>query len=90
MLLWFVFCVSGKVAEVLKLLVFLPNFLGRAFVGWVILVYLGLEGLGFFVVFVFAFLLFRFCSFLFSFCFVGGFFLVLFLFCFCVLFFLRV
>ena len=42
MLLWFVFCVSGKVAKVLKMLVF-------CFVGCLILVYLGLEGLGVFV-----------------------------------------
>ena len=44
MLLWFVFCVSGKFARVLKMLVF-PVF--WAFVRWLILVYLGLEGLGF-------------------------------------------
>ena len=46
MLLWFVFCVWGKVAKVLKMLSF-HNCLG--FVGWLILVYLGLEGLGVFV-----------------------------------------
>ena len=46
------FCVFGKVAKVLKMLVF-PSF--WAFVGWLILVYLGLEGLGVFVVLVFVF-----------------------------------
>ena len=46
---------SGKVARVLKMLVFFPSFLG--FVGWLLLVYLGLEGLGVFVFLVFAFLL---------------------------------
>ena len=55
MLLWFAFCVSGKVGRVLKFLVF-PSFGG--FVGWLILVYLGLEGLG---VFVFLVFVFRFC-----------------------------
>ena len=45
-------CVSATVAKVLKMLVF-PNFWG--FVGWLILVYLGLEGLGVFVVLVFGF-----------------------------------
>ena len=82
-LLWFVFCVSGKVAEVLKMLGF-SSFLG-AFVAWLILVYLGLEGLGVFVVLVFVFLWFGFvlvC--LLSFCFVVGLFLVWFLFFFCV------
>ena len=55
MSLWFVFGVSGKVAEVSKMLRFLfPQFLG-AFVGWLILVYLGLEGLDVFVVRVFVF-----------------------------------
>ena len=58
LLLWFVFSVSGKVAKVLKMLVFFPSFLG--FVWWLILVYLGLEGLGVFVFLVFVFLLFRF------------------------------
>ena len=43
---WF-FCVFGKVAKVLKMLVF-PIF--GASVRWLILVYLGLEGLGVFVV----------------------------------------
>ena len=37
MLLWFVFCVFGKVARVFQFL---------SFVGWLILVYLGLDGLG--------------------------------------------
>ena len=66
MVLWFVFCVSGIVPKVtvLKLLVFLPVF--WAFVWWLILVYLGLEGLGVFVVLVVAFLLFRFCFCLFG------------------------
>ena len=49
MVLWLGFCVFGKVAKVLKMLVF-PVF--WAFVGWLILVYLGLEGLGVFVVLV--------------------------------------
>ena len=43
MLLWCLFGVSGIVPKVLKMLVF--PVLG-AFVGWVIFVYLGLEGLG--------------------------------------------
>ena len=45
---------NGKVARVLKCLFFFPSFLG--FVGWLLLVYLGLEGLGVFVFLVFAFL----------------------------------
>ena len=45
---------SGKVARVLKMLVFFASFLG--FVGRFLLVYLGLEGLGVFVFLVFAFL----------------------------------
>ena len=44
---------SGKVARVLKMLVFFSSFLG--FVGW-FLVYLGLEGLGVLGFLVFAFL----------------------------------
>ena len=44
---------SGKVARVLKMLVF-DSFLG--FVGRLLLVYLGLEGLGVFVFLVFVFL----------------------------------
>ena len=53
MLLWFVFCVSGIVAaKVLKMPVF-PVF--WAFLAWLILVYLGLEDLGIFVVLVFGF-----------------------------------
>ena len=74
------FCVSGKVAEVLKCL--FSQFWG-AFVGWLILVYLGLEGLGVFVVLVFVFLLFRFCVFCFLFCcwIVVGVVLLFFLFC---------
>ena len=52
--------------------------------GRLLLDYLGLEGLGVFVVLVFVFLLFRFCFCLFwlYFCFVVGLLLVLFLFCF--------
>ena len=46
------FCVFGEVAKVLKMLVF-PSF--GAFVGWHILVYLGLEGLGVFVFLCFCF-----------------------------------
>ena len=69
---------SGKVAKVLNVLVFSPFF---GFVGWLILVYLGLEGLGVFVVLVFVFFLFRFCFVLLRF--VVGLFLVLFWFCFC-------
>ena len=45
LVLWFVFCVSGTVAKVLKMLV-LSCF--GFFVGWFILVYLDLEGLGVF------------------------------------------
>ena len=45
MLLWCLFGVSGIVPKVLKMLVFFFPVLG-AFVGWVIFVYLGLEGLG--------------------------------------------
>ena len=71
MVLWFVFCVSGIVAKVLKMLVF-PSFLG-AFVWWLILVYLGLEGLG---VLWFLFLLF-FCSGFVFVCFGFGFVLLL-------------
>ena len=68
MLLWFLFGVSGIVPKVLKMLVF-PVW--GAFVGWVILVYLGLEGLGvlvflclffiFVLVLFFVFALFLFC-----------------------------
>ena len=57
------------VPKVLKMLVF--PILG-AFVGWLILVYLGLEGLGAFVFLVFVFLICVFC-----FCFVAGLFWVL-------------
>ena len=62
-LMWVCF-LSVEVASVLKMLVFLfPNFLG--FVAWLILVYLGLEGLGVFVFLVFVFfcvlVLFMFC-----------------------------
>ena len=55
MLLWFVFGMSGIVPKVLNAC-FFPS-LG-AFVGWLILVYFGLEGLG---VFVFLVFVFRFC-----------------------------
>ena len=87
MLLWLVFCVSGKVGRVYKNACF-PSFWG--FVGWLILVYLGLEGLGVFVFLAFVFLFL--CWFCFCFvCFV----LVLlldcfwcwFFFCFCFFFF---
>ena len=55
MLLWFVFCVSAIVPKMLRMLVFFfPNFLG--FLGWLLLVYLCLEGLGVFVFLVFGFL----------------------------------
>ena len=49
----FVFGVSGIVSKVLKMLVF-PSF--GAFLGWLIIVHLGLEGLGVFVFLVFVFL----------------------------------
>ena len=69
-LLWFVFGVSGIVSKVLKMLVF-SQFLG-AFLGWLIVVHLGLEGLGVFVFLVFVFHFF--CCFCFCFvCFVIGF-----------------
>ena len=57
----FVFGVSGIVSKVLKMLVF-PVW--GAFLGWLVVVHLGLEGLGVFVFLVFAFfvlLLFLFC-----------------------------
>ena len=60
MLLWFVFCVSGKVAQVLNMLIF-PNFGG--FCGVAYSCYLGFEGLSGFVFLVFVFILFRFCCF---------------------------
>ena len=68
LLLWFVFGVSGIVPKVLKMLVFFfPQFWG-VFVGWLTLVYLGLEGLGVFVFLVSLFL----CCFCFCFvCFVS-------------------
>ena len=50
----FVFGVSGIVWKVLKMLVF-PQFFG-VFLGWLIVVHLGLEGLGVFVFLVFIFL----------------------------------
>ena len=53
-LLWFVFGVSGILSKVLKMLVFFPVF--WAFLGWLIVVHLGLEGLGVFVFLVFVFL----------------------------------
>ena len=52
MLLWFVFCVSAIVPKVLKMLVF-PRF--GVLLGWLLLVYLCLEGLGVFVFLVFGF-----------------------------------
>ena len=52
--LMFVFGVSGIVSKVSKMLVF-PSFLGF-FLGWLIVVHLGLEGLGVFVFLVFVFL----------------------------------
>ena len=60
MVLWLVFCVFGKVAKVLNCLCFYFQFC-LAFVGWLILVYLGLEGLGVFVVLV-CVCVFFFCS----------------------------
>ena len=84
---------SGIVSKVLKMLVF-PSFLGF-FLGWLIVVHLGLEGLGVFVflVFVFVFLsCFCFCLVCFVLGFVVGcccfvffclfFFVLFFLFCF--------
>ena len=53
----FVFGVSGIVSKVLKMLVFFSQFFGF-FLGWLIVVHLGLEGLG---VFVFLVLVFLFC-----------------------------
>ena len=50
----FVFGVSGIVSKVLKMLVF-SHFWG-VFLGWLIVVHLGLEGLGVFVFLVFVFL----------------------------------
>ena len=50
----FVFGVSGIVSKVLKMLVFFPVF--GFFLGWLIVVHLGLEGLGVFVFLVFVFL----------------------------------
>ena len=100
----FVFGVSGIVSKVLKLkmLVFFSHFLGF-FLGWFIVVHLGLEGLGVFVFLVFVFFLccFCFCFVCFVIGFVVGLFWVLvllflcfcfFLFCyvFCCLFFWRV
>ena len=69
-LLWFVFGVSGIVSKVLKMLVVFPVW--GAFLGWRIVVHLGLEGLGVFVFFcVYYYFL---CCFCFCFvCFVIGF-----------------
>ena len=59
MLLWF--CVSGKSCRSVKnACLFFPVFWG--FCGVLILVYLGVEGFGVFVVLVFVFLSFRFLS----------------------------
>ena len=63
------FGVSGIVSQVLKMLVFFPSF--WAFLGWLIVVHLDLEGLGVFVFLVFGFLLCC-CCFCFV-CFVIGF-----------------
>ena len=74
--MWLFSCVLGKVAKVLKMLVSFPNF--WAFVGWLILVYLGLEGLGVFVVLVcFSFVQVLLLFVLACFCFVVGLLLVL-------------
>ena len=72
-------CVSGTVAQAFRMLVFFPSVLG--FVGWLILVYLGLEGLGVYVFLVFVFILFSFCFSVVLFCcwIVFGIVLVLFL-----------
>ena len=75
------FCVFGKVSSVLKMPVF-PDL--WAFLGWLVLDYLGLHGLGVvFLVFVFFCLVFLF---FWGFCFVvgllWGLFLLLFFFCF--------
>ena len=51
----FVFGVSGIVSKVLRMFVFFPSFWGF-FLGWLIIVHLGLEGLGVFVFLVFVFL----------------------------------
>ena len=65
-----------------KSVCFFPSLGG--FVGWLILVYLGLEGLVFCgSCFCFLWFTFCFCSVLLCFCFVVGLFLVLLLFCFC-------
>ena len=79
MLLWFVFCVSGKVARVLKMLVF-PKYLGFCGVAYSCL--FGFGRFRCFVVLVCVFISFRFCFCLFwlCFCFVVGVLLVLFLF----------
>ena len=66
----FVVGVSGSVSKVLKMLVFFPV-LG-AFLGWLIVVHLGLEGLGVFVFLVYVFLFFSWFCFCFV-CFVIGF-----------------
>ena len=91
----FVFGVSGIVSKVLKMLVF-PVW--GAFLGWLIIVHLGLEGLGVFVFLVFVFLccvafvsvLFALLLVLWLFCILFFFsFFVFCLFCFFVLFFLE-
>ena len=78
----FCVCVSGKVAQVLKNACF-SQFFG-AFVGWIILLYLGFEGVGVFVFLVSVFLCLGFFVALFLFCcwIVFGVVLVLFLYCF--------
>ena len=81
MFLWFVFCVFGKVAKVLNMLVSKVFWGGRGgCVGRLLLVYLGLEGLGVFAFLVFVFLWFRFVFV--YYCFVFVLLLVLFLFLF--------
>ena len=83
----FVFGVSGIVSKVLKMLIF-PVF--WAFLGWLTIVHLGLEGLGVFVFLVFVFLccvafvsvLFALLLVLWLFCFLFCFFLLFFVFLF--------
>ena len=90
----FVFGASGIVSKVLKMLVF-PSFLGF-FLGWLIVVHLGLEGLGVFVflvfVFLFVLLLFLSCLLCSWFCVFLLFFLFVFFvfFCFCLFLFVFV
>ena len=79
-----VFGVSGIVSKVLKMLLFFPVF--WAFLGWLLIVHLGLEGLGVFVFLVFVSLccvafvsvLFALLLVLWLFCFLFSFFLLFF------------